>query len=121
MSSGGVPGPDYARVFYVAPTPLLLLTPELTVVHANRAMVAATGATLVGSAGRPLFDDLPAGAGTSWSESRHVVRQSLERARDHRRVDTVPLQRYVVPTSDGRRRCGLRRPRESGAGVRRAG
>ena len=105
MSSGGSPVPDYSRVFDAAPTPLLLLTSEFTVVHANQAMIQAmiqaTGATLLASTGRSLFDELPAELGTAWAEGRHRLRESLERARDNRRVDTVPLQRYVVPTPGG--------------------
>src|SRR5947209_1144199 len=56
MTAGRQSEPDFARVFDVAPTPLLLLTPELTVIRANQAMIRATGATFLGSAGRPLFD-----------------------------------------------------------------
>ena len=104
MSSGQVPGADYARVFDVAPTPLLLLTPDLTVVRANQAMLEATGTLLLGSTGQPLFRVLRSEPGTARAEGLRRLRESLERAGDTGRPDTVPLLRHVVPTTDGGRR-----------------
>lgn len=101
MTADQPPEPDYARVFDVAPTPLLLLTPELTVIRANQAMIRATGTTFLRSTGRPLFDALLAEAGTAWSKGLHRLKDSLERARDNRRVDRVPIQGYLVPIPDG--------------------
>jgi serine phosphatase RsbU (regulator of sigma subunit) len=105
MSHGRSPGPDYARVFDVAPTPLLLVTPALTVVRANRAMMEATGTLLVGSTGQPLFQVLRSGPGTARAEARRRLRESLERAHDTRRPDTFLLQTGVFsPTTDDGRR-----------------
>ncbi len=104
MSPGRSPGTDYARVFDVAPTPLLLVTPELTVIRANQAMIEATGTVLVGSTGQPLFHVLRSEPGNAQAEGLRRLRESLERAGDTRRPDTVPLQRYVVSTTDGGQR-----------------
>ena len=101
MSPGQSPGPDYARVFDVAPTPLLLLTPQLTVVRANKAMIEATGTVLVGSTGQPLLHVLRSEPGNAQAEGLRRLRESLERAGDTGRPDIVPLQRYVVSTTDG--------------------
>ena len=101
MSSGQPPAADYVKVFDVAPTPLLLVTPQLDVVRANQAMIEATGTLLVGSTGQPLFHVLRSEPGTAQAESLRRLRESFERAGDARRPDTVPLLRYVVPTSDG--------------------
>jgi len=101
MRPGRAPGADYAQVFDVAPTPLLLLTPQLTVVRPNQAMIEATGTLLLGSAGRPLFHVLRCVPGTAQEESLRLLRESLERARHTRRPDAVPLLRYVVPGSGG--------------------
>ena len=104
MSTGQSPATDYARVFDAVPTPLLLLTPELTVVRANQAMIEATGRLLVGSTGRPLFHILRPEPGTALAEGLLRLRESLERAGDTLRPDVVPRLRYVVPTTDGGRR-----------------
>ncbi len=100
MRPGQPPGTDYARVFDVAPTPMLLVTPELTVVRANGAMIEATGRLLVGSTGRPLFHILRLGPGTAAADELRRLRTSFERVRDTRRPDTGPLQRYVLSTAD---------------------
>ena len=81
MSPGQSPGPDYARVFDVAPTPLLLLTPQLTIVRANQAMIQATGTVLVGSTGRPLLHVLRSEPGDALAEGLRRLRESLERSR----------------------------------------
>ena len=80
MRPGQSPGTDYARVFDVAPTPLLLVTPELTVVRANQAMIEATGTLLVGSTGRPLLHVLRSAPGTAQAEGLRRLWESLERA-----------------------------------------
>src|SRR4028118_1802042 len=54
-----LPVPDWARVFDVAPAPFLLLTPDLVIVHANRARLEATATTLEDTVGRHLFDAFP--------------------------------------------------------------
>ena len=104
MSPGQPREVDYALVFDVVPTPLLLVTPDLTVVRANRAMVEATGTLLVESTGRPLFHVLRPGPGSARAEGLRRLRESMERAGDTGRPDTVPLLRHAVPTSDGGRR-----------------
>ncbi len=104
MRPGRSGGADYAKVFDVAPTPLLLLTPQLTVVRANQAMIEATGALLVGSTGQPLLHVLRSALGTAQAGSLRRLRESLERARHERRPDTVPLLRYPLPTGDGGQR-----------------
>jgi len=103
MRPGQSQGTDFARVFDVTPTPLLVVTPELTVVRANHAMIAATGTLLVGSTGRPLLPVLRSATGTAAADGLRRLRESLERARDTRRPDSIPLLRYVVPTADGGR------------------
>jgi serine phosphatase RsbU (regulator of sigma subunit) len=103
MRPGRTPEADYAKVFDLAPTPLLLLTPQLAVVRANEALIEATGTLLVASTGQPLFHVLRSAPGTAQAENLRLVRESLERARRTRRPDAVPLVRHVVPTSDGPR------------------
>jgi serine phosphatase RsbU (regulator of sigma subunit) len=79
--------PDYVRVFHTLPVPLLLLTPDLEVVDANRAWLDRAA---------PMLD-------------RSLLHASLQRARITRRPDTVPMQRYAerfwtfqtVPVVDG--------------------
>ena len=95
------PSPDYGRVFRLAPARALLLTPDLAVVDANRACLESTATTLEATVARQSLDVLPPDPDDPPADGPAGLRQSLERARDTRRPDTVPLQRYDVRTPDG--------------------
>ena len=97
----GLPVPDFAKVFDEAPDPFLLLTPDLVIVHANRARLTATTTTLDDSVGRHLFDAFPVNPDDPVADGVHNLRASLERARDTRRPDTMPIQKYDIPLPDG--------------------
>src|SRR5918993_367825 len=59
VRGGAAPEPDWGGVFAAAPAPLLLLTPDLVVLHASDEWLAATGTTPQRALGRPLSDVLP--------------------------------------------------------------
>ena len=50
--SSELPDPDYRQVFHLAPAPLVLLTPDFTVVDVNRARLETTATTREASVGR---------------------------------------------------------------------
>jgi PAS domain S-box-containing protein len=89
-----MPEPDYAQVFDVAPAPLLLLDPDLTVVAANRAWLESTATTLERSVGRRLSDVFP-------GSLQNPLDESLRRVRETGRPDLVSAQRYDLPMPDG--------------------
>ena len=75
-----LPVPDWARVFDVAPAPFLLLTPDLVIVHANHARLAATATTLEDTVGRHLFDAFPMRPDDPAADGLRNLRASLELA-----------------------------------------
>lgn len=83
--------PDYARVFTAMPTPYLVLSSELTIRDANPAYLAMAGRQREQLVGRPMAQALP---------DPPALRESLERARDTCRPDSLPLQRYDAPTGE---------------------
>jgi len=99
----GSPGDPqaYARAFAVAPAPLLLLTPDLVVVHATREWLDAAGTTLDRVVGRELFGVLRPAAEIPDRDGAAALRASLVRARDTRRPDVAWGQRCGVPLPDG--------------------
>jgi serine phosphatase RsbU (regulator of sigma subunit) len=97
--SPDLPEPDYRRVFHLAPAPLVLLTPDLAVVDANRAYLESLATTLEELIGRPV-SDLP-NPDDPRADGPAGLRRSLERARNTRRPDTVLLQRNDVRMPDG--------------------
>ncbi|WP_337061592.1 SpoIIE family protein phosphatase [Kineococcus sp. G2] len=96
-----LPVPDYAEVFDQAPAPFLLLTPDLVIVHANRARLEATGTTLEQQVGRHLFDVFPMNPDDPAADGLRNLRASLELARDTRRPHTMALQKYDIPVPGG--------------------
>src|SRR4028118_617285 len=96
-----LPVPDWARVFDVAPAPFLLLTPDLVIVHANRARLEATATTLEDTVGRHLFDAFPMPPDDPPADGLRNLRATPEEARDTRRPVVMPIQKYDIPLSDG--------------------
>ncbi|MGP4011633.1 ATP-binding protein [Streptomyces sp. 4N124] len=89
-------GPDFRRLFDATLSPLLVLSPDFTIVEVNRAYLAAThtGRAIVG---RPIFEVFPdAPSGDSVAE----LRRSLETVVATGRTDVMALQRYGIPTGD---------------------
>ena len=99
--STGLPVPDYARIFDVAPAPFLLLTPDLVIVSANQARLDATATTLADTVGRHLFDVFPLNPDDPAGDGVANLGASLAQARDTRRPVTMPIQKYDIPMPDG--------------------
>ena len=92
------PEPDDARRTSLTPGPLLVVTADLTVVAANQAWLESAATTLEAAAGRHVSDVVP--GDPEEAERPVVLPGSLERARDTRRTDVVPVRRYG--SHDGR-------------------
>ena len=96
-----LPVPDWARVFDAAPAPFLLLTPDLVIVHANRARLEATATTLEATVGRHLFDAFPMPPDDPTADGLRNLRASMEEALETRRPVVMPIQKYDLPRPDG--------------------
>ncbi|NEK87482.1 SpoIIE family protein phosphatase [Blastococcus saxobsidens] len=93
--------PDFRRVLDAAPTPILLLTPDLVIVYANRARLEETATTLEGTVGRHLFDVFPLNPDDPTADGPGNLRASLEQARDTGQPHTMPIQKYDIALPDG--------------------
>ncbi|WP_432493861.1 SpoIIE family protein phosphatase [Kineococcus gypseus] len=96
-----LPAPDYRRVFDETPAPLLLLTPDLVIVHANRARLEATATVLEEQVGRHLFEVFPVNPDDPGADGLRNLRASLELTRESRRPQTMALQKYDIPVPGG--------------------
>ncbi|MFI5843520.1 ATP-binding protein [Catenuloplanes sp. NPDC051500] len=92
---------DYRLLFRGAPTAFVVLDPELVIVEASDAYLAATARTRAELVGRPVFEAFPdnptdpeAGGPAAW-------RASLHRVLRERVTDTMPIQRYDIPSVGG--------------------
>lgn len=88
---------DYRAVFECVPTPLVLLSAELTILEMNQAYVDVVGRARETLAGRNIFDAFPASEGLA-----RTLRDSLLRALRTGEPDYLPILRYPIPTSDER-------------------
>ncbi|GEA87150.1 diguanylate cyclase domain-containing protein [Cellulomonas cellasea] len=95
------PGPDYEAVFDETPAPLLLMTPDLVIVRANRARLEATCTTLEATVGKHLFDIFPGNPDDPAADGVRNLRASLAQARETRLPQTMAIQKYDIPLPDG--------------------
>ncbi|SBT37487.1 SpoIIE family protein phosphatase [Micromonospora auratinigra] len=94
--------PDYLRLFRAAPTPYLVLDPDLSVVEINDAALRVTGRSRTELLGKDVFAAFPINPDETAAAGAANLRRSLERARDTGRPDTMPVQRYDLLDAEGR-------------------
>ncbi|HEV7652497.1 MAG TPA: ATP-binding protein [Actinophytocola sp.] len=89
--------PDYHRLFDAAPTPYLVLDPDLTIVAVNEAYLDATMTRRETLVGRPIFAAFPDNPDDGSADGVRNLRRSLETALATGKPDTMALQRYDIP------------------------
>jgi signal transduction histidine kinase len=96
-------GPDFKTLFESGPGLTLILDPELTIVAASDAYLAATLTKREDIVGRPLFDVFPDNPDDPGATGVTNLRTSLERVRQDLVADTVAVQKYDIrrPESEG--------------------
>ncbi|MEV1081845.1 ATP-binding protein [Streptomyces sp. NPDC050211] len=92
-------GPDFQRLFDATLSPLLVLSPDFTIVEVNRAYLAATR-TKREIVGRPIFEVFPDNPDDPSADGVAKLRRSLETVVATGRTDVMALQRYDIPTGD---------------------
>ncbi len=89
-------GPDFRALFEAAPTPLLVLDPELTIVAVSDAYLAATMTEREGLVGRHIFDAFPDNPEDPDATGVSNLRASLERVRRGKVADRMAVQKYDI-------------------------
>jgi signal transduction histidine kinase/ActR/RegA family two-component response regulator len=100
-SDGGVArvaaaGVDFRSLFESAPGLYLVLDPELRIVAASDAYLAATMTVREGILGRPIFEVFPDNPEDPAATGVANLRASLDRVRQRRVADTMAVQKYDV-------------------------
>jgi PAS domain-containing protein len=85
---------DYEALFDSAPTPYLVLTPDLVIVGMNKAREQVTGRPREEVIGRHLFDMFPDPPDDETATGVQNLRASLERVLATKAPDTMPMQKY---------------------------
>ncbi|WP_405726496.1 ATP-binding protein [Streptomyces sp. NBC_00028] len=91
--------PDFRRLFDAALSPLLILTPDFTIVEVNRAYLTATR-TERAIVGQRIFEVFPDNPDDPSADGVANLRRSLETVVATGRTDTMALQRYDIPTGE---------------------
>ncbi len=95
--------PDFRALFESAPGLYLVLDPDLVIVAASDAYLAATMTQRDVIVGRPLFEAFPDNPDDPGTEGVRNLKASLARVRRERRHDAMSVQKYDVqrPESEG--------------------
>jgi signal transduction histidine kinase len=96
-----LPPQDHARLLHAAPACFLVLAPDLTIVEATDAYLAATGTERAAVVGRALFDVFPDNPADPSASGVGNLRASLERVLATRAPDTMAVQKYDIRRPDG--------------------
>ncbi|MER6738243.1 PP2C family protein-serine/threonine phosphatase [Streptomyces puniciscabiei] len=88
---------DYAALFAAAPSPYLVLTPDLVIAEVNRAYLEATRRTREDLLGRHLFDAFPDNPADPSADGVRNLHASLRRVLASGEPDTMALQKYDIP------------------------
>ena len=87
---------DFKVLFDGAPTPLMVLTPDFTIVEVNDLYTSTVGRGRDKLVGRGLFEAFP---GDENSEGQ--IRRSVRRVLATGATDVLPLLRYALPSGEG--------------------
>jgi PAS domain S-box-containing protein len=89
--------PDFAALFDAAPSPFLILGPDLVIAAVNRAYLEATGRTREDLVGQHVFEAFPDNAADPEADGVRNLRASLHRVLRSGERDTLALQKYDIP------------------------
>jgi PAS domain S-box-containing protein len=102
-NAGGSTNPDFRVLFESSPGLFLVLAPDLVIVAASDAYLKATMTKREEIVGRGIFEVFPDNPNDPTATGTQNLRASLERVRDTRVPDTMPIQKYDIrrPESEG--------------------
>jgi two-component sensor histidine kinase len=87
---------DLAAAFEASPNPYVVMTPDLTIVGANRAYLDVTSSRHNEIIGRSLFAAFDSGPSGDAPENVRRVKASLEKARDTRQTDHLAMVSFSI-------------------------
>lgn len=91
---------DFRQLFEASPACILVLDPELRVVGATDAYLRATLTSRDEMLGRLVFDVFPDDPDEAGASGVANLRSSLDRVREQRILDVMPIQKYAIPRAD---------------------
>jgi hypothetical protein len=92
---------DYGAVFDATRHPYLVLSPDFTIMDANRAYLCATMSQRDAIRGRHIFEVFPDNPADAKADGTRNLGASLRRVLALRRPDAMPVQRYDIRGTAG--------------------
>ena len=92
---------DYGAVFDATPGPYLVLSPELSIMDANRAYLSATMTAHEALVGRHLFEAFPDNPADPAADGVRNLRASFDRVLQRRLPHAMPVQKYDIRGKEG--------------------
>jgi PAS domain S-box-containing protein len=86
---------DFRVVFDMSPTPLLLLSLDLTIIDMNRSYLEVVGREKANLVGRNFFDAFP-----SAEKTMRLLKASFQKVMQTGDADVLPVLRYPIPLPD---------------------
>jgi two-component sensor histidine kinase len=96
-----VPKLDWRAAFDASPVASLIFTPELVLMHCNRAHSVASGVPAEALRGRFMFDVFPKNPAAESPDTEAIIRDSISRAMSTGATDEPPVQQHDLPRADG--------------------
>jgi hypothetical protein len=94
---------DYRALFAAAPSPYLVLGPDLVIADVNdRTYLSATGRSREDLAGQYLFDAFPDNPADPGADGTRNLSASLHRVLRSKEPDTMAVQKYDIPVAGSR-------------------
>lgn len=87
---------DYRALFHAAPSPCLILTPDLIIVEVNGAFLQATGRERAELLGTYIFDAFPENPADPGADGMRNLNASLNRVLETGERDIMATQRYDI-------------------------
>ncbi|WP_205327331.1 PP2C family protein-serine/threonine phosphatase [Glycomyces sp. YM15] len=88
---------DYEALFAAAPSPYLIIDPDLVIVEVNQAYLAATARTREDLIGKHIFVAFPDNPADTAADGVRNLNASLQRVLELRRKDAMAIQKYDIP------------------------
>ena len=92
---------DYRVLFESAPGAFLVLTADYTIVAASDEYLKVAGRGREEIIGRDVFEVFPANPGAAAATGARNLRASLDKVRQSKKSDVLPVERYAVQPAAG--------------------
>jgi PAS domain S-box-containing protein len=101
VTSPHIPDTDYRRIFESLPNQYIIVAPDRTIVAATDSFLASTGKDREQILGLDILDAFPDNPDNPEAKGTEILRGSIERVLETRKIDILPPVRYDIENAQG--------------------